>query len=381
MTPVRPGATIGMFGGGQLGRMTALAARELGYGVVVLDPHADCAARGVSDRVIVSPFDDPDGATQLARAVAVATYEIEKIAPAALAAAGAIVPLRPAPAILAMVQDRATQKAWLAQHDYPVGPWCAAADADQVAEAARTFGNCRLKSRRGGYDGRGQARLLTADASAATAAWNAIGAIPCVVERELELELEFSLLVARRPAGEIALHPAARNWHLDGILDVSVIPGEVPAAALATAAAHTRRLAEQLSLEGVLAVEWFLTRDGAVLVNELAPRPHNTFHATRSACVTSQFEQFVRAVCDLPLGSTEVVRPAALANLLGDLWLGREPPDLEAVLAMPGVELHLYGKSPTPLRKVGHLVACAASPAHALKRVREARARLARGAC
>jgi len=285
--------------------------------------------------------------------------------------------------VLAVVQDRAEQKRWLADNGFPVGPWRTASNSDDVAEAARALGRCRLKSRHGGYDGRGQARLEPTEEPvalgvAAEQAWQEMGAVACVVERELDLSAEFSVMVARRPSGQIAIYPPARNWHVGGILDLSVIPGDLPDRAIATATSQTRRMAEVFGLEGVLAVEWFLTIDGEVFVNELAPRPHNTFHTTKSACLTSQFEQFVRAVCDLPLGSTDLVRPVALANLLGDLWMGDRTPALDEVLAIPGVRLHLYGKAPRRARKIGHLLAVEATPELALEKVREARAVLAR---
>jgi 5-(carboxyamino)imidazole ribonucleotide synthase len=371
MTPILPGAVIGILGGGQLGRMTALAARELGFGVWVLDPDPDCAARGVADRVITGAFDDAVAAEEMARGVSVVTYEIEKIGTGVLAAVARHAPLRPRSEILAVVQDRAAQKRWLSSHGFPVGPWREADTESALADSVRALGASRAKTRRGGYDGRGQARLARPDA--ASGAWAAIGSQPCVVERELELAAEFSLLVARRPSGDTAVYPPAQNWHVDGILDVSVIPARLPEAAIATATRQTRAMADAFGLEGLLAVEWFLTRDGEVLVNELAPRPHNTFHATQNACVTSQFEQFVRAVCDLPLGSTEVVRPTALANLLGDVFLGPRPPALEQALAIPGIRLHLYGKAPRRYRKVGHLLAVEATPEQAIARVREAR--------
>lgn len=371
MTAILPGATIGILGGGQLGRMTALAARELGFGVAVLDPDPDCAARGVADRIVTGSFDDAGAAGELARGTSVVTYEIEKIGADARAAVERHARLRPRSEILSVVQDRAAQKRWLSSHGFPVGPWREADSEEALAAAARALGACRAKTRRGGYDGRGQARLARPDAAAG--AWAAIGAQPCVVERELELEAEFSMLVARRPSGETAVYPPAQNWHVDGILDVSVIPGRLREHAIATATRQTGAMADAFGLEGLLAVEWFLTASGEVLVNELAPRPHNTFHSTQSACVTSQFEQFVRAICDLPLGATDVVRPVALANLLGDVFLGPRPPALEQALALPGVRLHLYGKAPRRYRKVGHLLAVETTAERAIARVREAR--------
>ena len=374
MSAILPGATIGILGGGQLGRMTALAARELGYRVIVMDPDPECAARGVVDRVVVGSFDDADAAAWLASESAVVTYEIEKIGPSALTAVQAHAPLRPAPRLLGIVQDRAAQKRWLSDQGFPIGSWREAGSPEELSIAAAALGRCRAKSRHGGYDGRRQHRFSAAMTSAEIArAWEAVGAAACVVEAELDLEAELSVMVARRPSGESVVYPPPQNWHRDGILDLSVLPGELPERAVAEAKRQTLAMAEAFGLEGLLAVEWFLTRDGRVLVNEMAPRPHNTFHATDAACVTSQFEQLVRAVCDLPLGSTDITRPTALLNLLGDLWLKDAPPPIEQVLAIPGLRLHLYGKAPRPGRKVGHLLAVAETPALALERVRAAR--------
>jgi 5-(carboxyamino)imidazole ribonucleotide synthase len=203
-----------------------------------------------------------------------------------------------------------------------------------------------------------------------------MGGVPCVVERELALAEELSVLIARRPGGEVAVFPPAQNWHEDGILTVSVIPARLRAGVADRAQALARAIAVELEIEGLLAVEFFETEQGDLYANELSPRPHNTFHATETACLTSQFEQLVRAICDLPLGSTDVLRPTALANLLGDLWLGEKPPALDRALALPGVRLSLYGKTPRRGRKMGHLLALAQTPEEALARVKEARARL-----
>jgi 5-(carboxyamino)imidazole ribonucleotide synthase len=378
MPPIRPGtlpgATIGILGGGQLGRMAAMAARTLGYQVHALDPDPSCAARGVVDRLVVAPFDDPGGAAELAAACQVVTLEIEKIAPASMAAASAHCPVRPGAAVLRVVQDRALQKQWLAQSGFPVGPFRVADTAEALAQAVRDLGGaCFVKSRTGGYDGRGQIRV-DGEADLATA-FSALG--PSVVEQALDLEVELSVLVARSPGGEMAVYPPALNHHEQRILDWSVIPGPFPPAAVAQATEMARDIAAALGAEGLLAVEIFLTRQGAMLVNELSPRPHNTFHGTFLSCLTDQFEQLVRAVCDLPLGSVEVVRPAAIVNLLGDLWLRPEPPDFARALALPGVRLHLYGKGPArPGRKMGHLSAVGPTPGAALELVRRARALL-----
>lgn len=371
-TRVLPGGTLGILGGGQLGRMTALAARSLGYRVIVLDPNPDCSARGVVDEVIAAPFDDADAAAWLAAQSDAVTLEIEKIGPEAMAAVEQRAPLRPSRAVLHIIQDRARQRTWLAENGFPQGEWRAADGVEAIAAAARGIGRaCRIKAARGGYDGRGQARLPTpADAARAHAE---IGGAPAVVEAELDLQAELSVMVARNPTGQVAVFPVSRNWHVDSILDICHVPSGLPDAVVAPARDLAGRIATAIGLEGVLAVELFLV-GGQLLVNELAPRPHNTFHTTTAACWTSQFEQLVRAACDLPLGDTKVKQPVALANLLGDLWASGDPPFPEMLAADPRIQLHLYDKTPRPKRKVGHLLATGDTPSDAAARVREARA-------
>lgn len=370
-----PGGTIGILGGGQLGRMMTLAARTLGYHVIVLDPDAHCAAGAVADRVIVARFDDCAAAAELARASDVVTIEIEKIAHPALEAAAAFAPLRPGAHVLHMVQDRARQKEWLVTHGFPVGPYWSVTSEGELEAAIREAGEgAFVKSCTGGYDGRGQ--LRAGAAVGASEAWRALGSAPCVVERALELEKELSVLVARRPGGETAVYAPSRNHHEHGVLDWAVIPAAVPGAVAKHAAAIARGIAESLDVVGLLVAELFLTRDGALTVNELAPRPHNSFHHTELTVLTSQFEQAIRAVCDLPLGATDVVQPAAIANLFGDLWLHEAAPRWEAALDMPGVRIHLYGKAPRPGRKMGHLGAVGTTAADAVTRARAARALL-----
>lgn len=399
--PILPGSTIGIFGGGQLGRMAAMAARGLGYGLCALDPDSACAARGVVDRCLTAGFDDATAAAALGRAADVVTLEIEKVAIASLEAAAAHAPVRPGAAVLSVVQDRALQKEWLARGGFPVGPFRRADDAAEIAAAVSAFGDAFVKTRRGGYDGRGQVRLD--DAAQAAQALRELGGGPVVVEQALALQAELSVLVARSASGEVAVYPPAKNHHVDRVLDWSVIPGPFPEAAVRRAMELARGIAAELGVEGLLAVEIFLTEAGELLVNELSPRPHNTFHGTQQACVTDQFEQLVRAVCDLPLGSVEVLRPAAIVNLLGDLWIGAGmsegqgphsaarwagapdggaarrdvgPPFAEA-LRLSGVGLHLYGKGPPrPGRKMGHLSAVGRTPDEALELVLAARARL-----
>jgi len=375
--PILPGATLGILGGGQLGRMTAMAARSLGYHVHALDPDPSCAARHVVERCFTAAFDDAGAAEELARTSSVVTVEIEKISLESMAAAARRAPVRPGAEVLRIVQDRARQKAWLQGHGFPLGPYREAATEAELQAALEALGtSCFVKTSFGGYDGGGQARAQGGAAAAET--WRALGERPVVVERALDIEAELSVLVARAPSGQVAIYPPALNHHEHRILSWSVIPGPLPEAVRSRALEISAEIARAMGAEGLLVVELFLTRAGELFVNELAPRPHNSFHATEVACLTSQFEQAVRAVCDLPLGATQVVRPAAIANLLGDLWLGPHPPAFDRALALPGVRLHLYGKRvPRPGRKMGHLSASGETPEEAVRRVMEAKARLA----
>lgn len=383
--PIAPGSTLGILGGGQLGRMTALAARTLGYKVHALDPDPDCPARSVLDRCIVASFDDVAQAAELASQCDVVTLEIEKVSTDGLAAAARLAPVRPSADVLAMVQDRGVQKSWLSNNGFPVGPFREVATSAQLLEATRAMGGaCFVKSCVGGYDGRGQLRLSGGAppgdgdvASEAAALFGSLGGQRCVVEQALDLEAELSVLVARSPSGKLAVYPPALNHHRDQILDWSLLPGPLSASVTGQAVQIALDLAVGLRVEGLLVVELFLLRDGRLLINELAPRPHNSYHASEVACATSQFEQAVRAVCDLPLGSVEIVRPAAIVNLLGDVWLDGAPPAFEAALEIPGVRLHLYGKRVArPGRKMGHLSATGRTPEEALVAAKLAMARL-----
>ncbi|KYF53440.1 phosphoribosylaminoimidazole carboxylase, partial [Sorangium cellulosum] len=358
MPIIAPGSTLGILGGGQLGRMTALAARTLGYKVHALDPDPDCPARSVLDRCVVASFDDASQAAELASQCDVVTLEIEKIATDGLAAAARFAPVRPSADVLAMVQDRGVQKGWLSRNGFPVGPFREVATSGELLEATRAMGGaCFVKSCVGGYDGRGQLRLSAGAGDAAkgggdageiereaAALFASLGGQRCVVEQALDLEAELSVLVARSPSGKLAVYPPALNHHQNQILDWSLLPGPLSAAVTGQAVQIALDLAVGLRVEGLLVVELFLLKDGRLLINELAPRPHNSYHASEVACATSQFEQAVRAVCDLPLGSVEIVRPAAIVNLLGDAWQNGATPAFEAALEIPGVRLHLYGK-------------------------------------
>ncbi len=365
--PILPGATIGIFGGGQLGRMTAMAARAMGYRIQVLDPDPACPARFVVDACIEADWSDSREAANLARGCDVVTLEIEQISPQSMAAAANFAPVRPGGAMLAVIQDRIEQKDWLRKNGFPLGDYRAVRSLDELRKAVADLGGkCFCKSATGGYDGRGQGKVgftPGADAEAEVrGAWESLGERAGVAEKALELEREISVLVARAPNGEVKVYPAAWNHHEEQILAWSVMPAPLSEAMEAEARGIAEAIADTFQLEGILAVEMFCTTDGKLLVNELAPRPHNSYHASERACVTGQFEQLVRAVCDLPLGDVDVVQPAAIANLLGDIWIGPdgEPrePRFDAALAVPGVRLHLYEKHrPRKGRKMGHLSA------------------------
>jgi len=376
--PILPGATIGIFGGGQLGRMTAMAARAMGYRILVLDPDPACPARFVVDGCIEAGWDDSREAANLARGCDVVTLEIEQISAGSMESAGAFAPVRPGRAMLAIIQNRVEQKDWLTRNGFPVGEYRAVRSIDQLREAVTELGGrCFCKSSTGGYDGRGQGKVgFRPDAvfeEEILGAWEALGEGEGVVEKAVELEREISVLVARAPNGEVKVFPAAWNHHENQILAWSVIPAPIPSAMEAEARKIAEEIADTFQLEGLLAVELFVTAQGKLLVNELAPRPHNSYHASERACVTGQFEQHVRAICDLPLGDVQVVQPAAIANLLGDIWqdeTGPKEPKFDAALAVPGVRLHLYEKlKPRKGRKMGHLSAVGATPDEAVERV------------
>jgi 5-(carboxyamino)imidazole ribonucleotide synthase len=376
MAPILPGATIGFLGGGQLGRMSAMAARSLGYRVHALDPSVRCPALAVVDRIVTAGFDDEAAAIELARHCDVVTLEIEQIAAASLRGALRYAPVRPGPAVLDVVRDRGRQKAWLREHAFPIGDYRLVGSSEELHAAIDSLGgDVFLKARVGGYDGRSQVRVQ--DVSRASEAWATIGERPAVAERALDLKRELSVMVARTPSGRMATYPPAVNHHEEQVLAWSVLPGRVAKVVAKRATDLGRDIAAALDVEGLLAVEMFHTGDDELLVNELAPRPHNSFHATELACVTSQFEQLVRAICDLPLGSTDATRATAIVNLFGDLWLDGREPQLERALAVGDTRLFLYGKAePRPGRKMGHLAAVGDTPAAALQRAQAALAEL-----
>jgi 5-(carboxyamino)imidazole ribonucleotide synthase len=377
---IPPGGLIAILGGGQLGRMTAMAARTMGYRVRVMDPEPSCPASFVVDETIVGPWGDAAAARRLAEGADVVTLEIEQIGVDALTAVANIAPLRPGVEPIRIIQDKALQKTWLAEQQFPVGPFRVVRTEAELHEAVHALGGrIFLKIGRGGYDGRGQARIgidEPASEEKISAGWSSLGGNAAVAEQALDLECEISVMAVRSPSGEVRSYPAARNHHENQILAWSVLPASVSPELESRAEVLAAEIIEHLGMEGLLCVEIFVTRQGELLVNELAPRPHNSYHQSERGCVTSQFEQLVRAVCNLPLGSTELTGPAAIVNLLGDVWLNGKP-DFAAALAVPGVRLHLYEKhTPRPGRKMGHLSAIGSSADEALQRVLEAKRRL-----
>ena len=359
-----PGQTIGILGGGQLGRMFAIAARRMGYRVHALDPSLDCPAGQVADVEINRRYDDLDAARNFAAHVDVVTFEFENVPAETLEAIEGITPVRPSPFVLDTCRHRLREKTFLSGHGFPVADFRECRDAADVRAASAALGGRGiLKSAEFGYDGKGQSRL--ASPADADAAWSAVGVPVAVFERFVDFDLELSVLVARTASGETRCFAPGRNDHAGGILDVTTVPAGLPPGMERDATDLAVQIADALDVVGLLAVELFATRGGLV-VNELAPRPHNSGHWTFDAAVTSQFEQQLRAVCGLPLGDPSPLAPAcAMANLLGDLWRdapdGR--PDWPAALADPSVKLHLYGKTdPKPGRKMGHLTATAATP-------------------
>jgi 5-(carboxyamino)imidazole ribonucleotide synthase len=351
--PITPPAMLGIVGGGQLGRYFVMAARTMGYRTTVLEPDPLAPAGAVADVHLVAPYDDHDALEQLAATCAVVTTEFENAPAAALERVAAVIPVHPSPAAIAITQDRIAEKQFLDDIGVAVAPYMVIATREHVVAAEGFQFPAILKTARLGYDGKGQVRCASFDDLAA--AWDSVGNVPCVLEQRLTLARELSMVLARTAGGDVACYPVSQNQHVHGILDVSYTPANLPGTGPADAIELCTYIAEELQFVGVMAVEMFVVnRD--VLVNELAPRPHNSGHYTLDACATSQFEQQVRAVCGVGLGDTKLVVPGvAMVNLLGDVWAAGEP-NWQQVLANPSAHLHLYGKAePRPGRKMGHI--------------------------
>ena len=378
MSAILPGSTIGILGGGQLGRMFAMAARRLGYRVHTFAPEGDTPTGQVADVEIQASYDDLDAIRAFARAVNVVTFEFENVPAAAAAAAAEQTVVRPGGRALEVAQHRVREKTFLASHGLPVTPFAPVSSDSDLAAGIETLGRpAVLKTVALGYDGKGQTRIDPHTDLAG--AWKAVGRQDAILEAFIDLDCEISIIGARGADGSTSCFGPIRNTHKNHILDISVMPAGVPRAIASQAVEATLAVMSALEYVGILCVEFFVSRDGKLMINELAPRPHNSGHLTFDACRTSQFEQQLRAVCGLPLGSPELLKPAAaMANLLGDLWSVGEP-DWAAALAVPEVKLHLYGKKDArPGRKMGHLTAMANAPDEATDAVLRARAALTR---
>ena len=373
--PILPGARIGVLGGGQLGRMFAIAARRMGYRVHVLSPDTDTPAGQVADLEIVADYGDLDRVRAFARDVEVVTFEFENVPHATAEAAAEHAPVRPAGRVLHTTQHRGREKLFLASQGFPVAPHALVGSREEALCALDRIGTpAVLKSADFGYDGKGQRTLR--GRSDVDPAWRSIAADKCVLETFVDFALECSVVAVRGVDGAQADFGVAENHHVDSVLDVSIAPARLAPPIAKRAREMARALLDSLDVVGVLCVEFFVTRAGDLWINELAPRPHNSGHWSVDAAMTCQFEQQLRAVCGLPLGDPSLLRPAAMANLLGARWRDGEP-DWRAALSLPNVKLHLYGKAePTSGRKMGHLTALADSPDAALATVLEARRRL-----
>lgn len=369
---ILPGATVGVVGGGQLGRMFTLQARTMGYRVMVLDPDPQSPAGAVADRHIRSPYDDARALADLAASCAAVTTEFENVPAATLQALAQSSIVRPPVEAVATAQDRIAEKTFLRNHGFATAPFRPVHHHRDLEAALRAVPlPALLKTSRLGYDGKGQAAIE--NVGEAAAAFERLGGVSCVLEARLELECELSAIVARGADGDLATFPVTENRHRNGILETSVVPARIPEALARKAGELATSLAESMDYVGVLGVELFVVEGGRLMVNEMAPRPHNSGHYTMDACSADQFEQQLRTLCGLPLAKPWLLSPVAMVNLLGDLWSGGEP-RWEEALRRPGVRLHLYGKAEArPGRKMGHLNCLAADPDRALALALETR--------
>ena len=369
---VAPGAALGVVGGSPLGRMFAIAARRMGYRVHAFAPEEDSPAGQAADVEVTASYEDLDALRTFARGVDVVTFQVEDVPMVAIDAIEAITPVRPSGVALHTAQHRAREKTFLADHGVPTVPFAAAATLDELWAAITRVGTPAIvKTSAFGYDGKGQHKATTpADVEHI---WTAIGHQEALVEKFISIQAEISVVAARGLDGQVALYPPFENRHRGHILDLTTVPAAIDPKVAGRTVELARTILEELQYVGVLCVEFFVGTDGELVVNGVAPRPHNSGHLTVDAAVTSQFEQQVRAVCGLPLGATDIPRPAAMANLLGDLWTGGEP-NWAAACRFPDVKLHLYGRTdPQPGRKMGHLTAVGRTVDEAQDRVIAAR--------
>jgi 5-(carboxyamino)imidazole ribonucleotide synthase len=352
-----PPATLGMLGGGQLGRFFVIAAHEMGYRVVVLDPDPHSPAGRIADEHLVADYADPDALNRMAEICAAVTTEFENVPAGTLAYLSKFVPVRPSAEAVAICQNRGREKGFLKAHGFPHAPYVDISDEADIASANAGLFPGILKVARFGYDGKGQARVRSREE--ALAAFQQMKHEACVLEAMLPLDYEISVVLARDESGKVKCFPTAENSHRHGILDVSIAPARASGCMTGNAEEVAEGIAQKMGYIGTMAVEFFVVR-GQLYVNEMAPRPHNSGHYTIDACVTNQFEQQVRALCGLPLGEAKAHSAAVMVNLLGDIWFQQDPhhshePDWNQLLAVPNLKLHLYGKHHArPGRKMGH---------------------------
>jgi 5-(carboxyamino)imidazole ribonucleotide synthase len=369
---ILPGATLGVLGGGQLGRMFTLRARTMGYRVAVLDPDPGSPAGQVADRHVRAAYDDEAAIDAFGSACAAVTIEFENVPATTLERLAGHTTVRPGPNPVAVAQDRIAEKTFLSRAGFATAPFRAVGDRAELTAALEVIRlPALLKTSRLGYDGKGQATID--EPAAAESALASVGRVACVLEERLELERELSVVLARGADDQVAAFPVGENRHRDGILETTVVPARVPPALAREACALAVSVAKALDYVGVLGVELFVANGGKLYVNEIAPRPHNSGHYTLDACSVDQFEQQVRTLCGLPLHQPALLSPVTMINLLGDLWR-HGAPRWEEVFRRPGVRLHLYGKAEArPGRKMGHLNCLAADPDQALRLALESR--------
>jgi 5-(carboxyamino)imidazole ribonucleotide synthase len=376
-SPILPGAVIGVMGSGQLGRMFAIAARRMGYRVHTFSPDYDTPTGQVSDQEWNSSFEDEEAVTSFAKGVQVVTFEFENIPSKTIEWASQHTLVFPSAQVLYATQHRLREKTFLSKTGFPLVPFHHVTSKEELKKGLALLGTpCVLKSAGFGYDGKGQKTITSLDK--AEAAYDSVGDTESVLEKFIDFDCELSVIAARGWDGNITAYGVFKNHHVNHILDVTVLPAPIDSKIQQEAVEIARGILTMMNVVGVMCVEFFLSKDGKLYVNELAPRPHNSGHLTFDACVTSQFEQQLRAVCGLPLGSADLLRPAAMVNLLGDLWQKGEPKWIKALIN-PQVKLHLYGKAQSRLgRKMGHITALAGDSASAEKLAVEAREALTR---
>jgi len=372
---IGPGAALGLLGGGQLGRMFVQAAERMGFEVVVLDPDPLSPAGRIACRHLAAGYQDQAALEELGRSVRAVTTEFENVPAASLAFLRGFCPVRPGPEAVELTQDRVVEKRFARDTGLVTTPFAPVGSEQEAAAAFAEIGApAILKTARLGYDGKGQAAVN--DLRSLLEAYRSFDQVPSILERRVELEREISVVLTRGADGRLVTFPVAENQHVNGILDTSIVPARIDEALAARARDAAARLAQGMQYVGTMAVEFFVVEGGQLLVNEIAPRPHNSGHYTLDACATDQFEQQLRALADLPLGDTRLLSPVAMVNLLGELWQNGEP-RWDRALADPRIHLHLYGKTePRPGRKMGHINALAETPELALEAAFAARAAL-----